>query len=103
MTDLRPSEGIRILLARREVADDGASARYDAGVFTPDREFSYDALLERSGQAELTPRGERAETEDEEALLKLARSAARASARRLADGLEPWPPRILRWRGPGRG
>ena len=32
-----------------------------------------------------------------------ARLIARGAAKRREDGLPPWPARVLRWRGPGRG
>lgn len=98
-----PSSGIRLLLIRRSVAADGSRAEYDAAVYTPDAAFHYDAALDQRGNATLTPRGAVAGDDHEQALLKLARSTARAAARRAAGHLEPWPPRVLRWRGPGRG
>jgi hypothetical protein len=85
------------------VSQNGFQADYDGAVYTPTEAFMYEAVLERSGRATLTPRGRRAPEEEEEELLKIAKSTARAAARRAADGLEPWPPRVLRWRGPGRG
>ena len=98
-----PTSGIRLLLVRRVVTPDGSRADYDAAVYTPDTAYHYDAVLDQRGNATLTPRGPVAPDENEQALLKLARSTARAAARRVADRLEPWPPRLMRWRGPGRG
>jgi hypothetical protein len=98
-----PTSGIRLLLVRRSVAPDSSRAEYDAAVYTPDAAYHYDAMLDQRGNATLTPRGPVAPDDHEQSLLKLARSTARAAARRAADRLEPWPPRQLRWRGPGRG
>ena len=60
------------------------------------------ADLKMEGTALLTAEAEAATKEDEEALRKLAKSRARAAKRKLANRLPPWPPRVLRWRGPGR-
>lgn len=38
-----------------------------------------------------------------EMLAMLAKLTARAAAKKREDGLPPWPSRVLRWRGPGRG
>lgn len=100
---MHPSEGVRILLERRRVGEDGASADYLASVFTPESRFDYDARLDKGGAVELTARGEPAGEELEKKLKNIAGSIARAAGRKLADDLPPWPRRINRWRGPGRG
>jgi hypothetical protein len=33
----------------------------------------------------------------------LAKLTARAADKKRGDGMPPWPNRVLRWRGPGRG
>lgn len=96
-----PSDGARLLLERRAVAPDGASATYRAAVITPDARFEYDAVLRTDGTAELSPLAEPAAPDWEERLLNHARQAARAAERRRVDNLSPWPPRLLRWRAPG--
>lgn len=100
---LHPTEGIRLLLERDEVGEDAQSARYLATIFTVTERFSYAAELNMEGGATLRVEGEAATAEDEDKLSKLAKSTARAAKRKLADNLSPWPPRVLRWRGPGRG
>ena len=44
-----------------------------------------------------------APTELVEMVTMLAKLTARAAAKKRADGMPPWPARVLRWRGPGRG
>ena len=98
---LAPEAGARFLL---ELAgDDGASARYAAAVITPDQRFDYDAVLAEDGAAALTARGDAAPAELEGGLQMIAKLTARSAAKKREDGLPPWPPRVLRWRGPGRG
>ena len=93
--DLHPSDGARYLL-ERDGAADGASARYRAAIYTPDAEFAATALLDDTGGADLGPTG--APDELHARLLHLCRLVARDAARLRADGLPPWPQRILRWR-----
>ena len=100
---LNPTEGIRLLLERQEVEEGAQSAHYQAKIFTVTSCYSYSVDLKMEGTALLTAKAEEATKEDEEALRKLAKSTARAAKRKLADRLPPWPPRVLRWRGPGRG
>ena len=101
--DLHPTEGVRLLLQRDEVGTDAQSARYQATIFTVKETFTYSAELSLDGAATLLAEGPAATPEDEDKLSKLAKSTARAAKRKLADKLPPWPPRVLRWRGPGRG
>lgn len=65
--------------------------------------YEYAALLRAGGEVDLTPVADRAPAELEDKLLAHARQAARAAARKAAEDLPPWPHRVLRWRGPGRG
>jgi len=97
--ELHPEHGIRLLLEREGHSDERAS--YRGAIYTSDAVFEYAVELDISGAAELSPQSGAA-AENQLALENLARSIARAASRRAADGLAPWPPRILRWRGPGR-
>jgi hypothetical protein len=102
--DLRPSAGARFLLERTTADRVGPAASYRGTIYTPASEHAYALELSDRGEATLAPAGDGgAEAALEERLLDLARSTARAAARRRIEGLEPWPERILRWRGPGRG
>jgi hypothetical protein len=101
--DHRPSAGARYLLERTARDDTGATAPYRGVIFTPAGEHVYVLDLADTGGAEMRAEGEPADAELEQGLLNLARSTARAAARRRTEGLKPWPDRILRWRGPGRG
>jgi hypothetical protein len=89
----RPTAGARFRLVLAGV--DGARARYDAAVLTPDAEHAY-AL-------ELEPGAEPGVRAVEAALTMIARLTARGAVKRAEDGLPPWPPSLLRWKGPGRG
>jgi hypothetical protein len=94
--ELHPTDGVRLLLALEGAGDGGA--RYTASIYTPTAAFEYAATLGFDGSATLEPQGDAAEPEHEKKLENLARSTARAAARKRDDGLAPWPPRILRWR-----
>jgi hypothetical protein len=96
--ELHPTEGIRMLLVREAVEDHGRRARYQAALYTPDRSYEYRAELCDDGEAELTSTGDEAPPPQRKKLENLLRSLARAAGRKAADGLEPWPPRVLRWR-----
>jgi hypothetical protein len=98
---LQPEAGARYLLER--VSDDGARAHYRAAVLTPDARFDYQAALADDGSAELTATGAPAPDELADTLLMIARLTARSASKKREDGLPPWPHRVLRWRGPGRG
>ncbi len=100
---LTPSEGVRLLLQREKSAGDEECAHYKAAVYTVAATFWYSAKLCMDGTAALVALEDAATPEDEDKLSKLAKSTARAAKRKLADALQPWPPRVLRWRGPGRG
>lgn len=100
---LHPTEGIRLLLDREEVTDDRSGATYRASIYTVDACFVYRAELGLDGSCALRPEGQEAPDEDRATLEKISKSTARAAKRKLDEMLPPWPPRILRWRGPGRG
>jgi hypothetical protein len=100
---LHPSEGAKLLLERRSISEDGERADYLASIFTPELRFDLDARLAMDGSADLTPRADAPEADLLKALTNIAKSTARAAKRKRDEGLPPWPHRILRWRGPGRG
>jgi len=96
---LTPTEGARFLLERQE--DLGARARYRAAIFTPNATFEGSATLCDDGTVEIEAPG--ASEELFSTLEMLAKLTARSAAKKREDGLPPWPQRVLRWRGPGRG
>lgn len=97
---MRPTSGARFLLERTS-PEIGAHATYAATIFTPDAEHRSIAKLADDGSVELTATG--ADPKLDEMLAMQARLVARGAAKRREDGLAPWPARVLRWRGPGRG
>ena len=102
-TSLHPSDGIRLLLERLSVGESGEEASYGGGIYTPEHYFEIRCTLNMDGSALVE---HKAEDCPEELLTKfenIAKSTARGAKRKLADGLPPWPERVLRWRGPGRG
>ena len=101
--DLRPTAGARFLLEREDVAADQRRARYRARVLTPEATYTYAGDLVAGDEPALAPVGEPAPPELADTLVMLARLTARGVDKRLADGMPPWPERVLRWRGPGRG
>lgn len=100
---LRPTEGARFLLEREALGADGASARYRAWVIVPDTRWAYAVALVAGAEPALTALAAAAPAELEAALAMIARLTARSAAKKDDDGLAPWPHRVLRWRGPGRG
>ena len=100
MSDLTPTAGARFVLERE--AAQARAARYRGRVVTPEAEFVY-ALELRAGEEPVVVAERPAAPELEKTLVMLARLTARAVDKRLEDGLPPWPERITRWRGPGRG
>jgi hypothetical protein len=90
LSRLRPSEGARFLFER-----EGETATYRAWVITPEAQFAYRAALVAGAEPELVVDGEAAPAALEHTLRMIARLTARSG--------EPWPHRVLRWRGPGRG
>lgn len=103
---LRPTDGARFLLELAGVDEGGARARYAAWILTPDATYSFAATLGEDGASELVRDGGEGEadapTELMTMLAQIAKLTARAAAGKRAEGLAPWPPRVLRWRGPGR-
>ncbi len=115
---LTPTEGARFLLEReREDADGGAV--YRTRIYTPQVTYEGFATLREDGTATLTdqmaaallsggrtsqnpPEG-RAPQDLVDTLQMLAKLTARSASKKREDGLPPWPARVLRWRGPGRG
>ena len=93
---LRPTAGARLLLEL--IADGGARATYAAWVITPDGEQGATAELDDGGEVTLA-----ADFDGAEEMRMLATLTARGAAKRRAEGLPAWPPRVLRWKGPGRG
>lgn len=100
---LHPLEGARYLFELRDGASDGASASYDVTVFTPETATAYEARLSTDGDAELRPADAPVPEALEANLRAIARTLARAASKNLDADLPPWPRRVLRWRGPGRG
>jgi hypothetical protein len=96
--DLVPAAGARFLFERER--DEGAHARYRVVVYTPTASHEGHATLGEDGSVELAldaPDGLA------EAARTIAKLVARGAAKKREDGLPPWPARVLRWRGPGRG
>ncbi|WP_428267155.1 hypothetical protein [Haliangium sp.] len=100
---LHPRDGARFLFERDDQSDDLTRASYRASVFTPDQRFDYRVHMSLDGATTSTPTGTPAPEELAAKLATIATLIARAAARKQADELPPWPHRILRWRGPGRG
>lgn len=102
-SELHPSAGARFLFERKSVGPDGAAAVYAAAIFTPDARIDYDVDMALDGSYDVRPRAEPADAELTKKLDTIARLIARSAASKKRDGLLPWPHRVLRWRGPGRG
>jgi hypothetical protein len=98
VSELTPTEGARFLLELVEAA--GARAVYRAAIFTPTETLEGRATLTDDGNVELVLE---APAELREHMDMLAKLTARAAAKKRTDGMPPWPNRVLRWRGPGRG
>ena len=95
----KPTAGARFLLEREQ--DLGARAVYRVAIDTPDARYEGRATLGEDGSVEVSALG--APGELESTLAMLAKLTARGAAKKREDGLVPWPQRVLRWRGPGRG
>jgi hypothetical protein len=115
---LTPTEGARFLLERDREEDGGSRAVYRTAIYTPHATYVGTATLADDGTATLSdharstpgPPPDRPEAGPIkppetliEMLLMLAKLTARSAAKKREDGLPPWPARVLRWRGPGRG
>lgn len=96
---LTPTEGARFLLER--TSETGDRATYRAVIYTPTATYQGEATLTDDGSASVDAPG--APEELVKTLAMLAKLTARAAAKKREDGLPPWPARVLRWRGPGRG
>jgi len=94
MSDARPPTGARFLLER--LSEDGPRATYRAAIYTPDAAHTSTALLSDDGAVQLAPTGAPGDLDD--TLSTFAKLTARGAAKRRADGLPPWPARVLRWR-----
>jgi hypothetical protein len=99
LSDLRPTEGARFLLER--TSDAGSRAEYRVVIYTPDSTYEGRAVLVDDGTATVDAEG--APEELFATLVMLAKLTARSATKKREDGLPPWPQRVLRWRGPGRG
>jgi hypothetical protein len=98
---LTPTEGARFLLEREREEDSGRRAVYRAAIYTPTATHIGRAILVDDGTVEVSAEGA---SDDLVASLQMfARLTARSAAKKREDGLPPWPSRVLRWRGPGRG
>ena len=95
--DLTPTEGARFLLARASEAAD--RAEYRATIYTPTETFTGTATLVDDGTVVVVLT---APADLVDMVTMLAKLTARAAAKKRADGMPPWPARVLRWRGPGR-
>ena len=109
---LTPTEGARFLLEREREEEGGVRATYRTRIYTPEQTYEGSAVLVDDGTATLTEqvaalsdgRTSPKASEDLVATLQmLAKLTARSASKKREDGLPPWPARILRWRGPGRG
>jgi hypothetical protein len=80
-----------------------ASAGYRAAIYTPDAEFEYALRLAVDAPPELTDAGVRAGDALEAQLIAIAKQVARQAGKRRSESAPPWPRRVLRWKGPGRG
>jgi hypothetical protein len=96
--DLTPTEGVRLLLERER--EDAAGAVYKAAVYTPTATYEGLATLGDDGSVAVVVE---APADLVEMLTMVAKLTARSAAKKREDGLPPWPQRVLRWRGPGRG
>lgn len=106
---LTPTEGARFLLERERELAEGTSAVYRTAIYTPDTTFTGVATLADDGTATVAhpiSAGAAPTKAPEDLVAKLrmlAKLTARSASKKREDGLPPWPSRVLRWRGPGRG
>ncbi len=98
MTDLAPTEGARFLFER--ASEDADGARYSVAIYTRGATFAGNASLGYDGSVAI----ELEAPADLAAIAEMfAKLTARAAQKHRDDGMPPWPARVLRWRGPGRG
>lgn len=100
---LHPSEGARFLFERASQSDDLSEAHYRAAIFTPGERFEYSVRMRIDGWFECAAQGAPAPAELAHKLDTMAKLIARGARGKHEDSLPPWPHRVLRWRGPGRG
>ena len=91
------------MFERQSHASERERAKYRAAIYTPDECFEYRADMTLDGDCKIEASETAATDELESKLARIARLIARSARKKLADELPPWPHRILRWRGPGRG
>jgi hypothetical protein len=92
-----PVAGARYLLERDEAAPE--LVRYRATIYKPTVKFEY--VIDFGESVNIAPDGARADGVCEANLSAIAKMVARRASK-VAEG-PPWPRRVLRWRGPGRG
>jgi hypothetical protein len=98
VSDLTPTEGARFLLERS--SEDALRATYRATIYTPAATHAGHAVLGEDGTVEISVEA----PEPLVAMLSMfCKLIARAAPGQRERGLPPWPARVLRWRGPGRG
>jgi hypothetical protein len=96
---VNPTEGVRFLFERGR--EDATGAGYRLVVYTPTQTFEGNAALGFDGGVAVELAGAPAELA---AMAEMfAKLTARSAAKLRDDGMPPWPARVLRWRGPGRG
>jgi hypothetical protein len=101
--DLHPADGARYLLERIEVSSDGTSASYRASAYTPTDVATTMIVLHDDGQVVLAADAIAIEEPHWAAVQMFAKLTGRSVPSRRKEELPPWPARVLRWRGPGRG
>jgi len=101
--DLHPTDGARFLLEREAELDGGRQARYRVSVYTPADVASTTVVLTDDGDVALADGAVALAEPHWATMLTFAKLTARSVPKRRDDELPPWPARVLRWRGPGRG
>ncbi len=82
------------------LSEDAVGATYRATIYTPAATHTGRAVLGENGTVEVALDG----PEELVSMLGMfGKLIARAAAGQRAKGIAPWPARVLRWRGPGRG
>ena len=102
---LRPTEGARFLLQLERIEPGERAARYRGWILTPEASHAYQVDLTDDAAVVVGALGDAGAPAADELtamLTTIAKLTARAAAGKRADGLPPWPHRVLRWRGAGR-
>lgn len=99
VNDARLQAGARFTLTR--TTDHGARADYTVLVETATARHTGSAALADDGTATVESPG--LPEELLATLQMIAKLIARSAPKKREDGLPPWPQRVSRWRGPGRG